>query len=336
MTGEGGWEDYKCRYKKYFICQNIHMMRGNTSLVLAYTKSQLTFSSFNVWYTYQFTSKELIDSSEDLVMTGFRLSWFIQSNNRTELAESTSMTDWKPIANVPKYKEPYLIRIVELVSQARAKSLLKEGLINDYLQEKASMMREKNLIESWCRNVLLLPSYSYKTIFARLNQSNGFQDITKEDINIGADIFFILTYCPDRETLLLYQFLHNLISTKSTRTIIQSTVNTLESENIVEETNKIFMRQFYVALDKIFNFQFGKILLATTPLSELNEMLEKELPYFSHYSQEIDQCLNDASCRGLQEVLITLGEINEMHYIYNIQILSQILMLGNLAFTLHT
>ena len=52
-------------------------------------------------------------------------------------------------------------------------------------------------------------------------------------------------------------------------------------------------------MDKIFHFQLGKILLATVTPSDIKTMLNKDWPYFSHYSQEIDQCLNNASCQGI-------------------------------------
>ena len=42
---------------------------------LAYTKDQLTFPAFHVWYKYKAASQQLLDSWKEKRMTGFRLSW---------------------------------------------------------------------------------------------------------------------------------------------------------------------------------------------------------------------------------------------------------------------
>jgi hypothetical protein len=68
------------------------------------------------------------------------------------------------------------------------------------------------------------------------------------------------------------------------------------------------MAQFYAALDNIFNLQFGKILLATASLSQLEDMMAKDLPYLTKYSNEIDQCIKNASCQKVVNLIQTLGK----------------------------
>ena len=68
------------------------------------------------------------------------------------------------------------------------------------------------------------------------------------------------------------------------------------------------MAQFYLSLDQIFHFQLGKILLATVSPSDIESMITKDWPYFSHYSQEINQCLNNASCKGISDLVQSLGK----------------------------
>ena len=70
---------------------------------------------------------------------------------------------------------------------------------------------------------------------------------------------------------------------------------------------------FSSPFDNIFNFQLGKILLATASGPQLEAMMAKDWPYFNHYSEEIDQCLSGASCQGVTEHLISLGSLYNYH-----------------------
>ena len=68
------------------------------------------------------------------------------------------------------------------------------------------------------------------------------------------------------------------------------------------------MNGFYLILEKIFPLQLGKILLATASSSQLQEMVTKDWPYFTQYSQDIDPCLNGSSCPFVQ----SLGNFNKV------------------------
>ena len=62
-----------------FICQLASpALRGTEKLDLIYTKDQLTFRSFHVWYEYKAASQQVLDSWEDKRMTGFKLTWRIE------------------------------------------------------------------------------------------------------------------------------------------------------------------------------------------------------------------------------------------------------------------
>ena len=108
----------------------------------------------------------------------------------------------------------------------------------------------------------------------------------------------------------LSKFLHNLVSTESPRTIIQATVNTIPAGDITDIVNMRRFSEFYLALDKIFHFQLGRILLATASRSQLQAMTAKDWPYFNHFSKEVDQCLSSASCQGVVDLVQTLGKLS--------------------------
>ena len=119
-------------------------------------------------------------------------------------------------------------------------------------------------------------------------------------------IFSATVYCT--ETVPLYKFLYILISSQSPRTVIRALVNTIQADNIRERNNRKLLNQFFLALDKIFHFQIGKILLATSSLSQLQSMMAMDWPYFNHYSKEIDLCLNGSSCLEIMNLVQTLGK----------------------------
>ena len=104
------------------------------------------------------------------------------------------------------------------------------------------------------------------------------------------------------------------VASENPRTIIQATVNTIQEGNINETVNRNLTNQFYLALDKIFHFQLGKILLATSTLEELKSLMTKDWPFFTHYSQEVEQCIREASCKGVRDLVNTLGMFQSSCY----------------------
>ena len=66
---------------------------------------------------------------------------------------------------------------------------------------------------------------------------------------------------------------------------------------------------FYQALDKIFDLQFGKILLAVSSEEELQLMFDKGWPFFGNLTNELGLCLNGTHCTQITEAIQNLGEL---------------------------
>ena len=64
--------------------------------------------------------------------------------------------------------------------------------------------------------------------------------------------------------------------------------------------------------------------------------MAKTLPFFSHYSQEIEMCLRRASCQGLGDLINTPGIVEKVIYYHCLGLSDQALMkmLQKLASTL--
>ena len=93
------------------------------------------------------------------------------------------------------------------------------------------------------------------------NNEIGNEKITNGDVITGFNMYYAMVYCPEeQETLKMFQFQYNLISAQTPRTLIQATVNTLQSDRESDSVHDN-MSIFYSLLDKILHFQLGKILL---------------------------------------------------------------------------
>jgi hypothetical protein len=208
---------------------------------------------------------------------------------------------------IPKYREPFLRAMVGVARGAREGNVTGEEIIEKALRVKTSAMKGHYRGCSEGQQVIFDGS-QYGNIARGLSDRTLEQPVTDEDIRIGFKIFSVLLSCPkDLERTALYQFLHDLLSNESPRTIIQATVNTLQAGNITEIVNRNLTNKFYLALDKIFHFQVGKILLATSTHEELQSMVAEGWPFFAHYSQEVEKCLRNTSCRGGRDMVNTLG-----------------------------
>ena len=108
----------------------------------------------------------------------------------------------------------------------------------------------------------------------------------------------------------LYNFLVNVTTTESRRTVLRAVINTLESgklEEIVERSQEL---EFFKVLDRIFELEYGKVLLAMSSSHQLEDMLERELPYMANYTEEVRSCLNTSSCDDVRKVVDSLGRVH--------------------------
>ena len=204
------------------------------------------------------------------------------------------------------------IKAVKLAHLARTQNMSSDEVMSQTINEKARLVHSGILQYAAICTGNQVNQENYSVVFDHINLGliNGTPGaiVTDADIKTGLKMFSILIYCPTA-VLTLYDFLHTLVSSQSARTIIQTTVNTIQSDNIMGTENRQNLNQFYLALDKIFNFQIGKILLATSSLQDLQAMMAKDWPYFFHYYVEIDQCLNGASCQGVSDLIQTIGRV---------------------------
>ena len=99
-----------------------------------------------------------------------------------------------------------------------------------------------------------------------------------------------------------------MFGTQSLRSIIRTVVDTIKSGAIVDQESKKTLNELYLILEEKYDLQYGKVLLALSSKEELEEMMDKDWPFFAKYSQELELCLNGTSCDSLNGVIATLGK----------------------------
>ena len=134
------------------------------------------------------------------------------------------------------------------------------------------------------------------------------EPVTYEDIKTGFELFFANANCPSPLLVKLFTFLDELLSSESSRTIIQSIVNLFLSGSIKDKTSLSLAKEFYIVLASTLNLQHGNILLATSTRSQLQTMIDEDWPFFTNCTSLVKTCLKESDCDGVQDIVQKLGK----------------------------
>ena len=309
------WLDVHCRYKEYFICQiREKIIKEKTLEKIEFKGDKLNFASFDVRYKYRRTPNQqmLEDSMENQTVTGFTLNWFLKDANGTKLTEMlpAKPEDWKTIAPAPRYEQPWFRKMVMLAKDLRMKNLTRSQII-----EKVIQVKEQNIVllsnMSQCSNGHVNSSgylnETFTKLVASVDEAKG--TTTEEDLEVGFELFGMVTFCPT-SAIQLYSFVSQLVRAESASTIIQTIVNTIVMVDLDDIDLFKKVGSFYLVIEKQFNMQYGKVLLALSTKSELQTMLDNQMPFLTSYAQPLRSCLNGTDCRPLQDVIQTLGKLS--------------------------
>ena len=196
-----------------------------------------------------------------------------------------------------KYKEPWMGKMVEVAAQARGKGISRETLINTTMQLKVHNTSFLQFYEK-CESYQLEKDKQNKVfdeintlLNDRKNETVNDEDLNDEDLQTGIMVFYTIVYCNINQ-MKLFKFLGNLTFSEGQRTIIRSLVNTIESGKLKDIVDDDKVNGFYKTVDKVFKLNYGKILLATSSRGSLEDMVERKLPYFEPFLEELTGCLN--------------------------------------------
>ena len=279
-----------------FICRKTrHLVGGKMLKKIEFTKGN--FSDFGVWYRYEVADQELLNTWEDKRMTGFKLSWFIKNGSNVSEARG-------------KHVDQNLRKMVVLAREARKENISTADTILRVVRQKQTISEENESINGSCFCERISDSqHLFDTIDLDLKKTHDDiveDSITEEDIETGLKMYYAILFC-NKEALELRQFLENVVSTQSPRALLLAIVNTLQSQNI-SWRNKVFLGEIYGAVEKVFDLQLGKILIALSTPSQLISVMDHDLPYLSAYEKPIKRCLTDGKCQEVRTLIGSLGK----------------------------
>ena len=109
-------------------------------------------------------------------------------------------------------------------------------------------------------------------------------------------------------SLIFLIFFNRLINTQSPRVVIRTLVDTIQLGDSNDREIKKGLNDLYLALEEEFDLQYGKVLIALSSKEKVEEMLDKDWPFFDKYRQEVNLCLNGTTCNSLKDIIASLGK----------------------------
>ena len=316
-----------CDHKRQFICQSPKYLRGKESLTLDYKAEEVFFSSLPVSYHYKADNRDLVNSWQDMRMTGFNLSWYISEKNGTSRPpkKSPPSQKWKPVQFIPGFRDANrnnLVRMVSLAKEVQSQNItwdqVKIRLVKEKY-EKGKDHKDENSYNTF-KNIdrCVNGQYALQTRTKYINNINLGVSIppdwtfdpgetTDDDIKMGFQLYSSAVSCPGQAEE-LYNFLARLIEQENGATILRAIVNTLVANQMTEEDSKQGLLSFYEKLHQIFNLQFGKILLALSSSTQLKAMKNQSVPYFDSIESDIQDCEEKEDCTGAMDLINELGK----------------------------
>ena len=292
------------------------------SLKLTYESAQMkSMQIFQVWYIYRSNenTKKSLKNWKTKKLTGFKVSWSFKIRKSKNTGRNTMHNATQQPKNTTQFRpNPYLKEMVVAASKGRQTQILSQEMTDNVLHKKEALILGGSFqVNNMCSGGQVRPVF-FPTIFREMNfgTNNSVENITSintKDIETGFCKFSAIVYCS--ESVGLSQFLHSLLSSQSPRTILQATVNTIMSGDLQESGSRKALSKFYLALDKVLGLQFGKILLATRMEKYglgkgfIRDMLASDLPFLDLYKKEIKTCLNQESCKGVEDLIQSLGSL---------------------------
>ena len=64
----------------------------------------------------------------------------------------------------------------------------------------------------------------------------------------------------------------------------------------------------YKAVEKMFELQLGKHLLALSSPSQLNSIMDQNLPYLVSHGKALNECLSGKNCQEIENLTDTIGK----------------------------
>ena len=164
MLGKWHWKDEKCSKIYQFICQDAKKtIQAPKKKVWRYTREQIAFSSFQVWYKLKAANQSQIEAWKDQRMTGFSLRWSIDNTPMTLTSSEVGRAIITPNLGGSQPQSDYFEKdrsfIVRLMFPKALKDQIGKGQL--VIQVEADMHEG----EGWCETLTYTGEAKNFTLF---------------------------------------------------------------------------------------------------------------------------------------------------------------------------
>ena len=302
----------------YFLCQGPTVALKESGLTsIEFSKEQLHFFPFHVLFKSHRDGTDTSNSSsgEERRTSGFSLNWFLKDGNGTKVTEKLPVRseDWKQETPTPAHENPLLLDMVQVARELRLKNMTKEDILVKVIHQKlqTNVMTEANMADEMCL-MGQVRAEKQKLVFSNIlsdeDTSKTSTYPSSEEIAEGYELLNALIFCPPM-LLKAYKMIDLVLSVETSRTIIQTMVNLFRSEALTDEISFTMARQFYHVLADTLDLQYGKMLLATSTPAQMRAVIRNQWPFFTNYTEQVRNCLEESNCDTLQDVYQNLGKV---------------------------
>ena len=132
-------------------------------------------------------------------------------------------------------------------------------------------------------------------------ESTSFSD---KDLPLLVETFSVLHFCSPSltESIKLETFYEKLLDDGNTKTLLLATVNNMLKGNVKSKYNKDVLNQIFDELDHVYNFMLGPAILSLASTAQLRQLENSDIHFLEGFSQDIQHCLQDPSCKKLVEL----------------------------------
>ena len=180
------------------------------------------------------------DTKRRETVPGFTLNWFLEDGDGTRLTEMLPARekDWELDLPSPDHEQSLLLaNLAILTRQLRLQNMTDGEMLVSVIHKKMKHIELFNT-EGICSMEQVQPRRQ-NSIFSTLSlevegNSRSQNPPSHEDMKTAHRLFYAIVFCPTMP-FKLFRFIDQLLSSESSRTVIQSVVNLLQSGVLTDE-----------------------------------------------------------------------------------------------------
>ena len=217
--------------------------------------------------------------------------------------------------DLPKYlydpSTQWFTVVVDMVWQAKQKNISDSDLASTAYAYQNAYIAGQIMTSTTCTTQKMRWTYFAKVMeyldldatVAQLARNGGNlseyrHNLTTEDMWFSfINLYSMMIFCPPDNSLELFIFYSKLAKEENPRTVIQATVNTLNSPLVTKsDIHKNHVEELYRQLDIMFEFQSGEAVLGLSTETDIRNMMGNNLTALKKQRESFNRCLKMSRC----------------------------------------